>query len=217
MRIVLLGPPGAGKGTHAVMLSKELGLAHISTGNLLRQNVSQGTELGRQAREYMQQGLLVPDELVTRMLAERFRQPDIKAGFILDGYPRTLNQAETLDRILGQLHLPVELALNLTASEAVIIQRLCGRLVCRKCGANFHRTNMPPRQAGICDSCGGELYQREDDREETIRKRLHVYGQEAASLLTFYREQHKLADVSADRSAQEVLAGILGIVRQKNA
>jgi len=198
MRIVLLGPPGAGKGTQAKAMAVQLQLPHISTGDLLRQNVAQATQLGTEAKDYMNKGLLVPDELVTRMLQERFNQPDVQKGFILDGYPRTLGQARALDSILAERSMKIDAVFDLDSSEPVIVQRLSGRLVCSRCGALFHKTNMPPQIPGICDKCGGELYQRADDKEETIKKRLAVYRTEVASLLDYYRNVwHYLTTISA--------------------
>jgi adenylate kinase len=209
MRLVLLGPPGAGKGTQAKGLARELKLAHISTGDLLRQNVAQATALGLEAKDYMNKGLLVPDSLVTKMLEERFGQPDLKSGFILDGYPRTINQAKTLDTILAAKKMKLDVVFDLDSSEPVIIQRLSGRLVCKKCGALFHKTNMPPKAAGVCDQCGGALYQRDDDKEETIKKRLAVYRGEVAALLDFYHTAKLLVSVSADEDAGVVLKKII--------
>jgi adenylate kinase len=194
------------------MLSKELQLPHVSTGDLLRSNVANNTPLGQEAQGYMTKGLLVPDELVTKMLTERFKQPDVKKGFILDGYPRTINQAKTLDRILAEFTMTIDYALNLAVSDETVIQRLSGRLVCRACGANFHRVNMPPKKEGICDVCGGELYQRADDKEETIKKRLTVYKNEVAALLEYYQTQKKLRTVSADKSVEQVLQAIVRLI-----
>ena len=182
MRIVLLGPPGAGKGTQAKKLAERLGLAHISTGDILRQNVKDGTALGKEAKDFMERGLLVPDELMSKMLLERFSQSDIKKGFILDGYPRNFAQAKTLEDIFKQKNIDIDMVVYLDSSDNVIIQRLAGRLVCSVCGANFHSINMPPKVKGICDKCGGTLFQRTDDKEETIKKRLEVYKNEVFSL-----------------------------------
>jgi len=209
MYLVLLGPPGAGKGTQAKRLAEKLGLPHISTGDILRQNVKLDTELGKQAKGIMEKGLLVPDDLVAKMLDERFNNPDIKKGFILDGYPRTLPQAFSLDKILTAKGLAVDLVVYLDSSDQVIIKRLTGRLVCSKCGANFHVTNMPPRVAGVCDSCQGSLYQRSDDNEITVRKRLEVYKQEVASLIEYYKKAKKLQSLNADLGAQVVLEQII--------
>ena len=242
MRIILLGPPGAGKGTQAKQLAKKLDLPHISTGDILRQNVVGATALGKDAKDYMNKGLLVPDELVIKMLSERFNQPDVKKGFILDGYPRNLNQAEVIDGILKKItfrdnsnerfsvvrkvfytflyhkkkSMLIDLVFDLDCSELVIIQRLSGRLVCRKCGANFHKTNMPPKKDGVCDNCGGELYQRADDNVETIKKRLLVYKDEVAALIQYYQQHGLLRKVKADGQAEIVLGEMIRLVQQKN-
>ena len=209
MRLVLLGPPGAGKGTQSKGLARELGLAHISTGDLLRHNVAQATALGLEAKNYMNKGLLVADSLVTKMLEDRFGQADIKNGFILDGYPRTINQAKTLDAILAGKSMKIDAVFDLDSSEAVIIQRLSGRLVCKKCQAVYHKTNMPPKVCDVCDICGGALYQRDDDKQETIKKRLAVYRGEVAALLDFYRAKGLLVTVSADEDEAVVLKKIV--------
>jgi len=209
MYLVLLGPPGAGKGTQAKRLAERLALPHISTGDILRQNVKDGTDLGEQAKGIMDKGLLVPDDLVAKMLDERFNNPDIKKGFILDGYPRTLAQARTLDEILSRKKLAVDLVVYLNTSDEIIIKRLTGRLVCSKCGANFHAVNMPPKVKGVCDSCQGSLYQRSDDNEITVRKRLEVYKNEVASLIEYYTQAKKLRSLNADLDPEVVLEQII--------
>ena len=214
MDIVLLGPPGAGKGTQAKRLAQRLASAHISTGDILRQNVKDGTDLGKQAKGIMDKGLLVSDDLVAKMLDERFNNPDIKKGFILDGYPRTLPQASTLGEILNRKNLAVDLVVYLNTSDEVIIKRLTGRLVCSKCGANFHVLNMPPKIAGICDSCQGSLYQRSDDNEITVRKRLEVYKNEVASLIEYYNRAKKLHSLNADLDAGVVLEQIIELSKK---
>ncbi len=216
MNIILLGPPGAGKGTQSVRLAQELGLAHIATGDLLRKNVREGTQLGKQAKDFMDKGLLVPDELVAKMLKERFDNPDVKNGFILDGYPRNINQAKTLDSLLRSANLTIDLVVYLDSSEKVILTRLTGRLVCSNCGANFHIKNMPPKVEGTCDKCGGALYQRADDLEETVRQRLKVYKQETASLIKYYESENKLHRLSADGDASEVLKQIIQLANNRN-
>ncbi|MDD5565528.1 MAG: adenylate kinase [Candidatus Omnitrophica bacterium] len=213
MRIILLGPPGAGKGTQAKVLAEATHLSHISTGDLLRHNVAGNTQLGNKAKDFMNKGMLVPDELVTQMLIERLKQPDTQKGFILDGYPRNLAQAETLDGILNNLRAAVDFVVYLDASESVIIQRLGGRLVCKACGANFHVTNMPPKRDMICDNCSSELYQRDDDKEETIRKRLLVYQNEVTGLVSYYRQRNKLYRVSSDEGPQVVLDKIMQLIK----
>ena len=214
MRIVLLGPPGAGKGTQAKKLAERLGFAHISTGDILRQNVKDGTALGKEAKDFMERGLLVPNELMSKMLLERFSQSDIKKGFILDGYPRNFAQAKTLEDIFKQKNIDIDMVVYLDSSDKVIIQRLAGRLVCSVCGANFHSTNMPPKVKGICDKCGGTLFQRTDDKEETIRKRLEVYKNEVSSLIKYYQDKKKLYRLAADGNADVVLDEIIVLTKK---
>jgi adenylate kinase len=216
MRIILFGPPGAGKGTQAKVLSDKVRLPHISTGDLLRENVKGSTALGKQAKDFMDKGLLVPDKLVADMLEERFSRPDLKKGFILDGYPRNIAQAKTLDEMLSKLSMDIDFVVYLDASDSIIIQRLSGRLVCSSCGANFHATNMPPKVAGKCDNCQGSLYQRTDDKEETVRKRLEVYKKEVAPLIGYYEAQKKLYRLSGDENPEIVLEKILRIAEKHN-
>ena len=212
MNIILLGPPGAGKGTQAKVLAEKINLPHVSTGDLLRQNVSGNTELGRQAQEFMNKGELVPDELVTAMLLGRIIQKDTEAGFILDGYPRNLAQAKALDQALIEKKRPIDIVFYLDASEKVIIQRLSGRLVCSKCGMNFHTTNMPPKKEMICDKCGSSLYHRSDDNEATIRNRLEVYRKESHPLIQYYQEKKKLHSILADNDPAVVLKEMVYLV-----
>ncbi len=214
MRIILLGPPGAGKGTQAIKLSQRLGLIHISTGDLLRQNVAKQTELGKEVKDYMNRGALVPDELVAKILMQRINQADTLQGFILDGYPRNLKQAETLENILRQRNINIDLVIDLDSSESVIVQRLTGRLVCKSCGMNFHIKNMPPKTQGVCDRCKGELYQRDDDKEETVRKRLDVYRKETSSLINYYKATGKLHRLSADADPELVLQQIVALAKE---
>ncbi len=216
MRIILLGPPGAGKGTQAKALAKELNLVHISTGDLLRQNVLKQTDLGKQAQGFMNKGALVPDELVTQMLIQRIDEADVQNGFILDGYPRTINQAEALDIMLREREVRIDSVFYLDTSEKIVIQRLSGRRVCSKCGANFHLTNMPPKVDMICDHCANKLYQRSDDKEETIKKRLEVYNKESAPLIQYYELKQKLERIAADEGAGVVLNKIIQIAVNKD-
>ncbi len=213
MRIILLGPPGAGKGTQSKQLAEKLSLPHISTGDILRKNVKEKTPLGAKAQGYMDKGLLVPDDLVAEMVGDRMGQPDVRRGFILDGYPRNLNQAKTLETLLKQRGMEIDFVVYLDTSDRVIIQRLTGRLVCSTCNANFHKANMPPKKAGVCDSCGGQLYQRSDDTEETVRKRIEVYKNEVSSLIEYYDGRKKLHKLSADGEAGIVLNQIIGMAR----
>ncbi|RJP28871.1 MAG: adenylate kinase [Candidatus Omnitrophota bacterium] len=216
MNIILLGPPGAGKGTQSKQLAKSLNLPHISTGDILRENVKLDTELGRKAKDYMNKGGLVPDELVTKMLNSRLGLPDTKKGFILDGYPRNISQAKTLDSILSQRNIKIDTVIYLDSSDGVIIQRLSGRLVCRSCNMLFHKINMPPKKTMVCDACGGQLYQRDDDKEETIKNRLIVYKNEVSSLLDYYKNKGSLLKVSADGQANDVLKEIIELVKGLN-
>lgn len=216
MRMILLGPPGAGKGTQAKKLAEKIGLPHISTGDLLRQNVTKGTNLGKEAKAYMEKGALVPDELVTNMVVDRLSQADVKKGFILDGYPRNISQARDLDNILKEKNMPIDIALYLETSVSVIIQRLSGRLVCKGCGANFHITNMPPKVPMVCDNCGAKLYQRSDDNEATIKTRLEVYEKESAPLIEYYKAKNKLTRLAADDEAGIVLDKMIQLVQKYN-
>ena len=214
MRVILLGPPGAGKGTQSKRLAKRTGLLHISTGDLLRENVSLGSELGQQAKGYMDKGALVPDELVIKMIAERIAQDDAKSGFILDGFPRTIRQAENLDKLLQVHSLKIDYVIYLDTTEGIIIQRLSGRLVCSKCQGNFHAKNMPPKQKMICDYCGGVLYQRSDDNPQTIKKRLDVYKDDSSPLIRYYEAQGILKRLDADRDADPVLEEIVLLLKK---
>lgn len=213
MRLILLGPPGAGKGTQAKILAEKLSLPHISTGDILRQNVKDATALGKEARHFMDQGLLVPDEIVARMLLERFQSPDTKKGFILDGYPRNLNQAKQLDEMLAKRNMDIDFIIYLDTSDTVIIRRLTGRLVCSVCSANFHINNMPPKISGVCDNCGGKLYQRTDDSRDTVKKRIEVYKKEVSSLIQYYQAEQKLHRLSGDEDAKVVLSKIIHLVQ----
>lgn len=204
MNLILLGPPGAGKGTQAKLLSDKLKLKHISAGDLLRAELKQESDLGKQAKKFIEAGDLVPDRLVTKLIEQEILRQGDSHGFILDGFPRNLTQAQSLDEILQSHNLLIDLVVYLKVSEPVIIQRLSGRRVCKKCFANFHLVNLPPRRVNVCDYCAGELYQRPDDKEETIRNRLKVYLESTASLIDYYQKQKKLLAVNADVDAENV-------------
>jgi len=196
VKIVLLGPPGAGKGTQGVVLSKKYNIAHISTGDILREAVKDGTPLGKKALIYMDKGELVPDEVVTGIVVERLAKKDAKAGYILDGFPRTLKQAEALDKELNSISGNIDMVLYFEIPEAVAIERLTGRRVCRRCGANYHIKNIPPKKEGICNKCGGELFQRPDDTIDTVRNRLKVYEGRTRPLIEYYTKKGILKKVS---------------------
>jgi adenylate kinase len=201
MKLILFGPPGAGKGTQAKLLTKCFKLPHISTGDILRNEVKNNTDLGRQAKGFMDSGKLVPDTLVTEMVKKRMAAKDLEKGFILDGYPRTVSQARSLDEIL---ETGIDTAVYLSTSEKVVVQRLTGRRVCSKCGTNYHLVNMPPKKDMLCDQCQVPLYQRPDDNEATVRNRLKVYLEESSGVLDYYRKQNKLENVSGDLDSEEV-------------
>lgn len=204
MNLVLFGAPGAGKGTQAKLLSEKLGLKHISTGDLLREELKKNSDLGSQAKKFIEAGELVPDSLVTKLIEQEILSLNHNKGFILDGFPRNLSQAKDLDRILQEHRLLIDLAIYLEATQDTIIQRLSGRRVCKKCFANFHIVNKPPKKENICDYCGAELYQRPDDKEETIKNRLKVYLESCSSLIGYYKSQGKLLEVNADLDAEGV-------------
>lgn len=197
MRIVLLGPPGSGKGTRARMMVEMYGIPHINTGDLLREEVVKGTEVGKIAKPYMDRGELVPDEVITGMVEERLSLPDCEGGFVLDGYPRNLNQAQSLDIILGRLGVKLDCVLNILIDDEEIIRRLTTRRICPACGAIYNLINIPPKREGICDICGGRLIQREDDKEEVIRRRLEVYERQAEPILEWYLKRGLLRDMRA--------------------
>ncbi len=203
MKLVLLGPPGAGKGTQAKVLSKEYGIPHISTGDILRESVKAQTPIGLKAKGYMEKGELVPDDIVIEMVAQRVAKEDCKNGFMLDGFPRTAAQARSLDSMLGKLNRPIDLVLYFKTSQETIIQRLSGRRVCKNCGENYHIKNIPPKVAGKCDKCGGELYQRADDKEETILNRIKVYENTVPEIIDYYEGKGILRTVSGDFDVEE--------------
>jgi len=216
MRLVLLGPPGAGKGTQAVLLSKHFKLIHISTGDMLRSQLKEKNELSERLRSFMEKGQLVPDEIVTEIIGARLQKEDIKNGFMLDGFPRTHVQAEALDKMLLEKNLPIDVTIYFEASNEVIVQRLSGRRVCSKCGANFHITNMPSKKDMICDLCAEPLYQRKDDTIATIKNRIAVYLEQSKPLVNYYSQQGKLERVDADKNAEIVLQQLRGLFVKRN-
>lgn len=208
MRLVFLGPPGAGKGTQAEVLSRDLGIAHISTGDMLREAVGAKTALGVEAKGYMNRGELVPDKLVAGIVEERLKRDDVKKGFILDGFPRTIEQGKMLKQAMERLKARLDAVLYFETSEATCIARLSGRRVCKKCGAIYHLKNRPSKTAGKCDACDSELVQRKDDNEETVKNRLVVYDRETKDLIDFYKRDDLLRTVSGDLDVGE-LKGII--------
>jgi adenylate kinase len=213
MRLVLLGPPGAGKGTQAVALKKALGIPHISTGEMLRAAIAAGTPVGMQAKAIVESGGLVPDEMIGEIVRQRLAQADAAGGFLLDGFPRTVGQAEILEKTLSSLQARLDGVLYMALDDAAILARLSGRRSCGACGAPYHVTGAPPRDAGICDRCGGMLTQREDDREEVVARRVRVYREQTEPLVDFYRRKGLLREVPAEGTLEAVEQRLLAAVR----
>jgi adenylate kinase len=212
VRIVLLGPPGAGKGTQAQSLGALWRVPQVASGDLLRAAVREGSKLGREASGYMDRGALVPDELVLRMIAERLEKPDARAGFILDGFPRNVSQAETLAAILAKMNIRLDKAVAVIVPDEELVKRISGRRTCRNCNAMYHVTFEPPKKAGVCDKCGGELYQRADDKEETVRERLKVYRESTQPLLDHYGRLGLLEKIDGIGSVGEVEKRIIAAI-----
>jgi adenylate kinase len=208
MNLILLGPPGAGKGTQARLLSENLKIPQISTGDLLRAERAGKTPLGLKAEAYMTSGRLVPDDLVVEMIEQRLKRDDCKGGFVLDGFPRTIGQAEAFDRTAERLGIAVDRVVNLKVPTDELVQRLSGRRQCRQCGENYHLSFRPPRSAEVCDRCGGGLFQRDDDREDVIRNRLDVYERETKPLVAYYGNKGLLRDIGGTGSVEEIYRGI---------
>jgi len=208
MKIIMLGAPGAGKGTQAKRIAERHGIPTISTGDIFRQNIKEGTELGKKAKGYMDAGGLVPDELVCDLVVDRISKEDCRDGFILDGFPRTIPQAEALTAALKEKGTAMDYALDIELSDEAIIERMGGRRVCAKCGATFHTVNIPPKQEGICDSCGGELQLRDDDKPETVKKRLAVYHEQTAPLIEYYKNQGILHEIDGSLKLEDGTAEI---------
>ena len=207
-RVVLLGPPGAGKGTQASGIAEKYNILHISTGDIFRANVKQGTPLGLKAKEYMDKGALVPDELTCDLVEDRIMQDDCKNGYLLDGFPRTVFQAEHFDKFLASKGQKLDDVVDIEVPDAVLLPRAAGRRVCRACGKPYHVTNMPPKKEGVCDVCGGEVYQRADDAEETVKNRLKVYADQTAPLTEYYKKANILEEINGNQDMDKVFADI---------
>ncbi|OQY19123.1 MAG: adenylate kinase [Anaerolineaceae bacterium 4572_32.1] len=210
--IILLGPPASGKGTQAARLRKMLDLPHVASGDLFRENLKNETELGRQAQVYMNRGELVPDDITIGMVMDRLSRPDCAAGALLDGFPRTIAQAEALDKALAAQGQKIGLVPNIAVPNEVLVERVSGRRLCRTCGKSYHVKFNPPKQPGVCDKDGGELYQRDDDNPETVRQRLQVYWQQTSPLIDYYRRQGVLVEIDGDQSIDEVTADLRAAV-----
>ena len=208
MRIVLLGPPGAGKGTRAVRLVEKYNIPHISTGDIFRKNLKEKTKLGLKAKEYMDKGLLVPDDLVVDIVKSRLMEDDCKEGFLLDGFPRTVEQADALETELNKLGWKLDGVINIEVKDEVLIDRLTGRLVCRQCGATYHSKFNKPKQEDVCDACGGELYTRDDDKVETVKNRLDVYKKQTQPLIDYYTKKGMLKTIDGEADTDTVFKKI---------
>jgi adenylate kinase len=217
LNIVLMGPPGAGKGTQAEYIVNTVQIPHISTGDAFRLVMKEGTELGVKAKEYVDKGLLVPDDITIGIVRERLQQEDCKGGFLLDGFPRTLSQAEALDEIVADLGRKIDHVINISVNRELLLKRLTGRRICKACGATYHITFNPPARDGVCDKCGGELYQRSDDTEEKVGTRLDEYTNKTAPLLDFYSRKGVLRQIDGEKSIEEVSADIQALLRGQRA
>lgn len=210
----MLGPPGAGKGTQCSLLAERLAIPHVSTGDLLREAIAQQSSLGRLAQPYIDRGELVPDETMIGLVRDRLLQSDARSGAILDGFPRTIEQARGLDRVLGELGRKIDAVIYLRVPVEEVVERIAGRYTCPQCGASYHLRGSPPQIPGRCDLCGSELYQRPDDRREVVRRRLEVFEEQTAPLVDYYRAQHVLGEVDGNQSVDLVLASELDVLRR---
>lgn len=212
MKIIMLGAPGAGKGTQAKMIAEKYGIPHISTGDIFRYNIKNGTELGKEAKKYMDQGLLVPDELTVKILLDRIAKDDCKNGYVLDGFPRTIPQAEVLEEALTKLGDRIDYAINVEVPDENIVKRMGGRRACVNCGATYHIEHVPPKKEGICDNCGSELILRDDDKPETVKNRLSVYHKQTQPLIDFYNGKGVLRTVDGTVDMKDVFNAIVAIL-----
>lgn len=212
MKIIMLGAPGAGKGTQAKQIADKYSIPHISTGDIFRANIKNGTELGKKAKQYMDQGTLVPDELTCDLVMDRIQQDDCKNGFVLDGFPRTIPQAEALDAALGKINEKMDYAIDVDVPDENIVNRMSGRRACLNCGATYHLISIPPKVEGICDRCGSEIVLREDDKPETVQKRLKVYHEQTQPLIDYYKNQGILKSVDGTQPMDEVFKAIVTIL-----
>lgn len=212
MKIIMLGAPGAGKGTQAKMIAEKYAIPHVSTGDIFRANIKEGTDLGKEAKKYMDQGLLVPDELTVKILLDRVAKDDCKNGYVLDGFPRTIPQAEVLEEALNKLGDKIDFAIDVNVPDENIIKRMSGRRACLTCGATYHIEHVPPKKEGICDTCGSALVLRDDDKPETVKNRLQVYHEQTQPLIDFYTERKILKTVNGTQEMKDVFSDIVAIL-----
>jgi adenylate kinase len=216
VRIILVGPPGCGKGTQAKMIEEHYNIPQLSTGDMLRAAVREGTEVGTKAKGYMDRGGLVPDDIIVEVMRNRIQKDDCDSGYILDGFPRTLGQAEALDRMLAEMNQPLTTVIAIAVPDEEVVRRLSGRRQCKNCGTGFHIAFNKPKKDGICDKCGGELYQRDDDNEQTIRSRLKVYYEQTSPLLDYYRERNLLNEVDGVGSIDQIYDAICSLIDKRS-
>jgi adenylate kinase len=209
MKLILLGPPGAGKGTQAANIIETFSIPHISTGDIFRKNIKEGTELGKKAKEYMDRGELVPDTLVVEIVEDRLKAGDCKSGFLLDGFPRTVFQAEALDKVLDNMGAGLDYVVNVVVDPELLVERAVGRRICRDCGSTYHIKYNPPKEESVCDKCSGELYQRSDDNADTVTNRIRVYMDETSPLIEYYRVKGNLINVDGQQDIDKVFDDIL--------
>ncbi len=215
MRLILLGPPGAGKGTQAKEIQQRYNIPHISTGDIFRENLKNGTALGLKAKSYMEAGELVPDSLVVEIVADRLAKADCAKGFLLDGFPRTVFQAEALDKVMAEMNQSLDAVINIVADSSVLIERVVGRRICKSCGETFHVKFNPPKQTDVCDGCAGELYQRADDTEETITNRIKVYEEQTAPLINYYQKRDLIVEIDGLAPIDDVYQNIVDAIEAK--
>ena len=209
MRLILLGPPGAGKGTQADKIAKEYNIPHISTGDIFRANIKNETELGLKAKQYIDNGELVPDSVVVAIVEDRIQQDDAENGFLLDGFPRTENQALALDQALEEMEISLDAVININVDSQILVSRITGRRICKDCGATYHVEFNPPAEKGVCDLCGGELYQRSDDNEDTVQNRIDVYNKQTAPLIEYYSKQDLIKTIDGEQAINKVFTDIV--------
>ncbi|WP_026477634.1 adenylate kinase [Alkaliphilus transvaalensis] len=213
MRLILLGPPGAGKGTQATTIATEFNIPHISTGDIFRYNIKEGTELGKKAKSFMDQGLLVPDELVVEIVEDRLKKEDCENGFLLDGFPRTVPQAEALDEVMDKMNVALNKVINIQVDKEILVERAVGRRICKGCGATYHIKFNPSSTIDQCDKCGGSLYQRDDDNEATVTRRIDVYLNETMPLIEYYEKRGKLTAIDGQQHIDKVAEDIISMLR----
>ena len=216
MRIIMMGPPGVGKGTEAVILVKHFNIPHISTGNIFRELFHDDTEIGKIAKSYIDRGELVPDDITNEIVHQRLSKDDVKDGFLFDGYPRNIAQAEALDKMLEEKNWTLDAVINFQATDELIIERISGRRVCKNCGAVYHIHNKPPKTEGVCDQCGGQLIQRDDDKQETVLRRLRIYYDQTEPVIGYYKDSGLIVNIDGSQTIEKTNADIMKVLGEMN-